>query len=68
MFFESTRSDGVQESQSTKTVNIASVFSHFEGDLHMRLGAKIVNFGGLDLGDDVDKISAVAQISIVQFE
>jgi hypothetical protein len=32
------------------------------------LRAEVVDLGGLDLGDDVDQIGAVAEIAVVQLE
>lgn len=34
----------------------------------MRLRAEVVDLGGLDLGDNVDEIGAVAQVAVVQLE
>jgi hypothetical protein len=45
-----------------------SVFSHLERDLDMALSTEIVHFGRLNLGDDIDKVSAVTQITVVKME
>lgn len=33
MFFESTRTDGIEETESTETIDVTSVFGHLERDL-----------------------------------
>jgi hypothetical protein len=44
------------------------VFGHFERDLDVALRAEVVDLGGLDLGDDVDEVSAVGEIAVVEME
>ena len=34
----------------------------------MTLRSKVVDFGGLDLGDDVDEVSTIAQITVMKME
>ena len=34
----------------------------------MRLGAEVVDLGGLDLCDDVYEIGAITQVTVVQYE
>jgi hypothetical protein len=68
VFLQAAGSDGVEETQGAETIDIASVFRHLEGDLDVGLGSEVVDFGGLDLGDDVDEVGAVAEVAVVQLE
>jgi hypothetical protein len=34
----------------------------------VRLGAEVVDLGGLDVGDDVDQVGRVGEIAIVKLE
>lgn len=68
VLLEAAGTDGVEETEGAEPVDVAGVFSHLEGDLDVRLGAEIVDFSRLGLGDDVDEVGAVAEISVVQLE
>lgn len=59
VLFEPTGADSVKEMEGPEAINITGVFCHPEGDLDMGLGTEVVDFRGLDLGDDVDEVSAV---------
>lgn len=65
---EAASANGIEETKGAKPVDVAGVFGHFERDLDVRLCAEVVYFGGLDLGDDVDKVGAVTQVAVVQLE
>ena len=60
VFFETAGANGVEETKGAEPVDIACVFGHLKGDFDVRLGTKIVDLRGLDLGDDVDEVGAVA--------
>jgi hypothetical protein len=49
-------------------MRLYSVFRHFERNFDVALGTKVVDLCRLDLGDNVDKIGAVAEVSVVQME
>ena len=68
VFLQAAGSDGVEETQGAKAIDIASVLCHLEGDLDVGLGSEVVYFGGLDLGDDIDEVGAVAEVAVVQLE
>lgn len=68
VLLESTRTDRVKKTESTETIDVARVFGHLERDLDVRLSTEIVDFSGLDLGNDVHKVCAIAQIAIVKLE
>ncbi len=50
---------GIEKAQGTECVDIACIFRHVEGDLYVRLCAEIVDFGWLDLREDVHEIRTV---------
>ena len=60
VLLEPAGADGVEETEGPEAVDVTGVFSHLKGDLDVRLGAEVVDLGGLDLGDDVDEVGAVA--------
>lgn len=60
--------DGVEETEGAEAVDVGGVFCHFEGDLDVGLGTEIVDFGGLDRGDDIDEVGAVGEIAVVEVE
>ena len=60
--------DGLQNAQSTKSINVCSVFGHLERDLDMRLGSQVVDLVGLNLVNDGDEVASVRQIAIHQLE
>jgi hypothetical protein len=60
MLLETAGSDGIKETEGAQTVDIAGVFCHFKGDLDVRLGAEVVDLCGLDLGNDIYEVCAVA--------
>lgn len=68
MLLESTRTDGIEETECTKTINVTSVLGHLERDLDVRLSTEVVDFSRLDLGEDVHEVGAVAQVTIVKLK
>ena len=68
MFLEATGAHGVKQTQGTKSVDIASILGHVEGDLDVRLCAEIVDLGWLDLCDDIHKVGAIRQIPMVKLK
>lgn len=68
MLLEPAGTDGVEQPQRAQPVDVPSVLGHFKGDLDVRLRAEVVNLRGLDLGDDVHEVGAVAEIAVVQLE
>lgn len=68
MLLESARTDGIKETEGTKTVDVACVFGHFERNLDVRLSTKVVDFSRLDLGKDVYEVGAVAQVTVVELK
>lgn len=56
---EATGAYGIEQAQGTERVDIACILRHVEGDLYVRLRAEIVDFGWLDLRDDVYEIRTV---------
>lgn len=65
MLFEATGTYGIEEAEGAQPVHVTSVFGHLEGNFDVRLRTEIVDLCWLDLGDDVDEVSAVAQVTIV---
>ena len=65
---EATGAHGIEQTQGTERVDVARILCHVEGDFDVRLRAEIVNLGRLDLRDDVYKVGAVRQVSVVQLE
>jgi len=59
VLFEAAGTDGVEETEGAEAVDVSSVFGHFERDLDVGLGTKVVDLGGLDGGDNVDEVGAV---------
>jgi len=68
VFFESTSTDGIEETKGAQAIDVPSVFCHFKGHFDVRLGTKVVNFGGLHLGDDVHQVSTIRKIAVVKFK
>ncbi len=62
---EAAGAHGVEQTQGTESVDIASIFGHVEGDLDVRLCAEVVDLGWLDLRDDIHKVGAIRQIAMV---
>jgi len=56
---EATCAYGIEKAQGTDPIDVACIFCHVEGDLYMRLRTEIVDFGWLDLRDDVYEIGTV---------
>lgn len=50
---------GIEKAQGTERIDVTSIFRHVEGDLYVRLRTEIVDFGWLDLRDDVYEIRTV---------
>ena len=68
MLFESTGSNGIEKAQRAQTVHIACIFRHFEGNFNVGLSAKIVDLCGLNLGDNIDQVGAVTEVTVVKME
>ena len=65
---ESARPHSVEQAKRAEPVDVAGVLGHLERDLDVRLRAEIVDFGRLDLGDDVHQVGAIGKIAIVELE
>jgi hypothetical protein len=65
---EATGAHGIEQTQGTEGIDIACILCHLEGDFDMRLRAEIVNLGRFDLRDDVYKVGAIRQVSVVELE
>jgi hypothetical protein len=59
VILEATGAHGIEEAQGTERIDVACIFRHVEGDLYVRLRTEIVDFGWLDLRDDVYEIRTV---------
>lgn len=62
---EATGADGIEQTQGTERVDVARILCHVKGDFDVRLRAEIINLRRLDLRDDVDKVGAIRQVSVV---
>mmetsp|Transcript_17849 Transcript_17849/g.51100 ORF Transcript_17849/g.51100 Transcript_17849/m.51100 type:complete len:406 (-) Transcript_17849:40-1257(-) len=60
--------DGIEHAEDANTIGIGGVLGHIEGNLDVRHGTEVVDFGGADLGDDGDQISSIAEIAVVKEE
>jgi len=60
VLLEPAGADGVEETEGPEAIDVAGVFCHLKGDLDVGLRAEVVDLGGLDLGNDIDEIGAVA--------
>ena len=58
--------DGVEHAEDTHTVAVGCVFGHIKRDLDVTHGTKVVDLGGLDIGNDGNEIGGVAKITVVQ--
>jgi hypothetical protein len=56
VLLESTRSDSVEQSKRTESIDVSGVLGHFKRNLDVRLSAQVVDLGGLDLRNDVNKV------------
>jgi hypothetical protein len=56
---EATCAHGIEKAQGAEGVDIACIFGHVEGDLYVRLRTEVVDFGWLDLRDDVYEVGAI---------
>lgn len=59
VFLETAGTDGVEETEGAEGVDVGGVLCHLEGDFYVGLSTEIVDFGGLDLGEDIDQVGAV---------
>jgi hypothetical protein len=66
MFLEAASSNRVQETQCAETIDIASVFSHLKRNFDVRLSTEVIDLRRLNLGDDVDKVGTIAQITVMK--
>lgn len=68
VFLETAGTDGVEETERAEGIDVGGVLCHLEGDFYMGLGTEIVDFGGLDLGKDVDEVCAVREITVMELQ
>jgi hypothetical protein len=59
---------GIEKAQGTEGIDVACIFRHVEGDLYVRLRTEIVDFGWLDLREDVYEIRTVRQVPVMELE
>ncbi|RUS30880.1 hypothetical protein BC938DRAFT_478824 [Jimgerdemannia flammicorona] len=60
--------DGIEETEGAEGIDIARVLGHVEGNFDMGLGTEIIDFSGLDLGNDVHQTGGVGEIAVVEKE
>ena len=65
---ETTGAYGIEQAQGAEGVDIACILRHVKGDFDVRLRTEVVDFGRLDLRDDVYKVGAIRQVSVVELE
>jgi hypothetical protein len=58
--------DGLEQSNRAQGRRIPSILGHRETDLDMTLRAKVVDFGGFHVIDEVTKLLTTGQIAIVK--
>mmetsp|Transcript_21097 Transcript_21097/g.50915 ORF Transcript_21097/g.50915 Transcript_21097/m.50915 type:complete len:248 (+) Transcript_21097:397-1140(+) len=58
--------DGIEHAQDTDAVAVSSVLGHVERNLNVRHGAQIVDFVGLDIGNDGDEVGGITQVAVVE--
>jgi len=58
--------DGVEETQGADAVNFGGIFGHFERDLHVRLGAEVINFTGMDFFDQAVEVTRIGEIAVME--
>lgn len=68
MFLQAARSDRVEQAKRAQSINVPSILRHLKRHLDVRLRPKVVHFGGLDLGDDINEVGTVAQVAVMQLE
>ena len=68
MLLESTRTDGIEETECAETIDVTGIFGHLERDLDVRLSTEVVHLSRLDLGDNVHEVGAIAQVTIMELE
>mmetsp|Transcript_42810 Transcript_42810/g.130196 ORF Transcript_42810/g.130196 Transcript_42810/m.130196 type:complete len:369 (+) Transcript_42810:193-1299(+) len=68
LLFHAARPNGIEHTQDTNTITISSIFWHVKGHLNVRHGAKVVYFGGANLGNNGDEIGGIAEVAVVQVE
>lgn len=68
VLLEAAGTDGVEETERAEGIDVGGVLCHFEGDFYVGLGTKVVDFGGLDLGKDIDEVCAVREIPMVELQ
>ena len=59
---------GFQNPQHAQGVHIAGVFRHVEADLHMALGRQIVDFVGLNEGNNPNQGRRIRQIAVMELD
>lgn len=68
VFLETAGTDGVEEAERAEGIDVGGVLCHLEGDFYMGLGTEIVDFGGLDLGKNIDEVCAVREITMMELQ
>lgn len=48
------------------TARLTGVLGHLEGDLDVTLGTEVVHLSRANLGEDVDQVGAIAEITVMQ--
>ena len=65
---EAQDADRLQQPKLAERVGIGGVFRRLEADLHMGLGAEVVDLVGLGLLQDADQVRRIRQVAVVQLE
>lgn len=68
VFLEAAGTDGVQETERAKGVDVGGVLCHLKGNFDVGLGTEVVDFRGLDLSEDIDEVCAVREITMVELQ
>mmetsp|Transcript_13501 Transcript_13501/g.27564 ORF Transcript_13501/g.27564 Transcript_13501/m.27564 type:complete len:233 (+) Transcript_13501:392-1090(+) len=63
---ESTGTNGIEHTKDAHSITIGSVLWHVKGHLHVTHSTKVVDFVGLDIGNDCDQVGGIAKITIVK--
>ena len=58
--------DRLEQPQRPQSVGVRRVLRRFETHLHMALGRKVVDFGGLDVLDQANEVGGVGEIAVVE--
>ena len=60
--------NGIEKTEGAHAIDISCILGHLERDLDVRLGSEVVDLGREHLSEDVHEISAVGEVTIMQFE